>query len=75
MATTEQEQSSVTVTLSDEAYQALKEIAEIRGISLGEALKFALSSELFILRAARDGSKILIQKPDDSVQRYVLSDA
>src|SRR5437899_820479 len=61
---TREAQEAVTVYLSEEALEALKEIAEKRGgIGLGEALKEAIGNDLFILREAANGSQILIRRP------------
>lgn len=64
---------SITLFLSREVYDALKEIADRRGVEIGEALKEAVGSDLFILREAANGSKILIKRPDASMQELVIS--
>jgi hypothetical protein len=64
----------ITVYLSDEVYQALQEIAEKRGgISIENALKEAIGSDLFLLTEAENGSKILIKRPDRSVRELELA--
>ena len=61
---------TITITLSDEVYAALKEIADLRGVGLDEALKEALASERFILQEHKNGSKILVRRSDASVHKF-----
>jgi hypothetical protein len=68
-----EESNEITVLLSPEVYQALQEIAERRGVSLDEALKEAIGSDLFLLKEHANGSKILIKRSDKSVRELELA--
>jgi predicted transcriptional regulator len=62
----EQESRTMQVTVSDEAYEALQEIAERRDISIAEALKEALALEKWYLETKEDGSRVLVVKDGDA---------
>jgi hypothetical protein len=61
----------VTVVISDEAYQALRQIADARDTTLEEALADALANEQVIAREIAGGGRILIEKPDKSLRELV----
>ena len=73
----EQEQKSgsvareIEVVISDEAYEALQEIAERRGITVADALKEALALEKWYLETKEDGGHILVRHKDGDVQELV----
>lgn len=62
----------VTIEISGEAYDALEEIARRRGVGVVEALLDAIGSDLFMLRQRANGSKILIKRPDASVEELLV---
>ena len=62
----------VTVNLSEEDVEALKEIAARRGITLTESIRRAIAMERFVDEAQVSGAKILIEEPDKSVRQLVI---
>ncbi len=58
----------VTVNLSDETIEDLKEVAEKRGITLTEAIRKAIATEKFVQDERDEGGKILIEKPGGRVR-------
>ena len=63
----------ITVEITDEAYEALQEMATTKGVSLEEALKLALASQRLLAREVAAGSTILIEKPDRSLRELVVA--
>lgn len=61
----------ITVELSDEAVDALREIAASKGLELEDALKYALANGRLIAKETSSGSKILIEKPDRSLKELI----
>lgn len=61
----------VTVEISGEAFEALEEIARRRNLSIEAALLEAIGSDLFILRARANGSKIIIKRAGASEELLV----
>jgi hypothetical protein len=61
------------VRLYSEALDTLKEIACLRGVDLQQALEEALGYDLFILKAAANGSRILVKNPDRSIEELLLA--
>jgi hypothetical protein len=61
-----QETRTIEVIVSDEAYEALQEIAERRGIGVAEALKEAVALERWYLETKEDGSRVLVVKDGDA---------
>lgn len=66
------EKTKLTVNLTDEAMAALRELADKRGITLGQALGQAIASEKFLHDEVSKGGKVLIEKPDQTVREVVL---
>jgi predicted transcriptional regulator len=62
----------VTVSLSQEAVDALNQIADSRGVSLTEALRQAIASEKFLSDEVSKGSKILVERPNQPVREIVI---
>ena len=62
----ETESRAIEVVVSDEAYEALQEIAHRRGISIAEALKEAVALEKWYLETKKDGSRVLVVKDGDA---------
>lgn len=63
----------LTLRLSPEARQALEEISSLRGgVSFGEVVRGALGTEQFLIKEQREGSRILIERPDKTIRQIVL---
>ncbi|MGH8524911.1 MAG: ribbon-helix-helix protein, CopG family [Gammaproteobacteria bacterium] len=52
----------VTVNLSDETIEDLREVAKKRGITLTEAIRQAIATEKFVQKEREEGGKVLIEK-------------
>lgn len=61
----------VTVVLTEEAFEALRQIADARGSTLEEALADALATEQVITREVAKGGRILIEKANKSLRELV----
>lgn len=62
----------VTVSLTGEAIGAIKAIASRRGVSMSDALRQAIGTEKFLVEERDRGSKILIERPDQSLREVVI---
>ena len=62
----------LTVNLSDEVAQALRELAEKRGTTVCEALRHAISTEKFINDKIEKGERVLLEDPDSNKQREII---
>jgi hypothetical protein len=62
----------VNVTLTDEALETLRAIAEERGSSLSEVLRQAIGHEKFLSDAVRAGDRVVIESRDRSEQRELV---
>ena len=62
----------LSVNLSREVVEALKDIAQEQGTTVTEALRKAISTEKFLRDAAKEGAKVLIEDKDKSVKQLVL---
>src|SRR5215210_5317159 len=61
-----------SVNLSEDAVQALKDIASSRGTNMSEVLRHAISLEKFVHEETKDGAKILVEK-DNDVRQLVIN--
>jgi hypothetical protein len=59
--------------LPTETLDALKSIAAKRGTTVTEALRQVIESQRFLQGEMENGSKILIQNPDRSMQQLVFN--
>jgi predicted transcriptional regulator len=66
------DKTKLTVNLNDEAMSALRELADKRGVTLGQALGQAIASEKFFSDEISKGGKVLIEKPDRTVREVVI---
>jgi cysteine synthase len=66
------DKTKLTVNLNDEAMSALRELADKRGVTLGQALGQAIASEKFFSDETSKGGKVLIEKPDRTVREVVI---
>jgi hypothetical protein len=63
----------LTLRLSPEARKALEEISAARGgVSFAEVVRRALGTEQFLISEQREGSRILVERPDKSIRQIVL---
>lgn len=62
----------MTVSLSPETVEKLEEIAEEKGITFTEALRLAIATEDYIRTEIKNGSKVLIQKKDNTIREVVF---
>jgi metal-responsive CopG/Arc/MetJ family transcriptional regulator len=65
--------TKVTVNLPTDTLNALKNIAAKRGTTVTEALRQVIESQNFLQSEMENGSKVLIQNPDRSMQQLVFN--
>ncbi len=58
--------------LSPEAEEAVRELARRRGVSMGEVIRRALSTEKFLADRQAEGAKVLIRERDGSLREVVM---
>jgi hypothetical protein len=58
--------------LSEDAERVVRELAQKRGVSMGEVIRRALSTEKFLTDKHAAGAKILIQEPDKTLREVVI---
>ena len=66
------DKQKVTVNLTGDAIQAVRELADKRGISIGEALRQAIATEKFLSDETSKGSKVLIDRPNQPTREVVI---
>ena len=65
--------TKVTVNLPDGTVEAIKKLAEDRGITQTEAIRQAIDSQFFLDQEVRNGREILLQNPaNKTVQRLIF---
>ena len=62
----------ISANLSNTIVNALKEIAEKRGISMTEALRQAISHERYFVAAAEKNEKILLEDRNGKIREVVM---
>lgn len=62
----------ISVSLSADAAQLLEYLAQTQGITQNEALRKAIATEAYLLKEMKEGSKILLQKPDKEIREVVF---
>lgn len=62
----------VNVTLTDEALETLRTIAEQRGVTLSEVLRQAIGHEKFLSDEVRAGNRILVESKDARERRELV---
>jgi len=62
----------LSIKLSAEAAEAIREVTERRGITITEAIRRAISIHKYIDDANARGAKILIREQDDSMMELVF---
>ncbi len=61
----------IEVVISDEAYEALEDIAHRRGIGISDALKEAVALEKWYLEAKEDGRRVIVLDESGDAQELV----
>lgn len=65
---------TVTVDLPEGTVEAIKKIAEDRGITMTEAIRQAIESQFYLHQEIQNGREILLQNPTNkTVQRLVFN--
>ena len=64
--------TKVTVNLPDQTVQALKELADKRGVTMTQVLRQSIENEQFLREEVNRGSKILLEEPDKSKRIVIL---
>lgn len=62
----------MTIKLSPDAADALREISDERGTTITEALRRGISIHKYIHEAAKRGATILVEEPDGRVKELVF---
>lgn len=62
----------ISANLSEEVVNALRDIAAKKNVSLTEALRQAISTELFLVDAQRRNAKVLIEEPDKTMKQLIM---
>jgi predicted transcriptional regulator len=60
-----------SVNLSDDAVNALREVAKERNTTMTEVLRHAVSLEKFVHDETKQGSKILVEKSDGNFRELL----
>jgi hypothetical protein len=61
-----------SINLSPEAEEAVRELARRRGVSMGEVIRRALSTEKFLSDRQAEGAKVLIRERDGTLREVVM---
>ncbi len=62
----------ITVQLSEEADNSIKEISKSLGISISEVIRRALGTEKFLQKAQSQGKRVLLENSDKNIKEVVL---
>jgi hypothetical protein len=62
----------MTIALPQESARMLELLSELQGITQVEALRRAISTEAFMQREIKNGSRILVQSPDNQMKELVF---
>lgn len=62
----------LSINLSAEAAEAIRDITARRGITITEAIRRAISIHKYLDDAAQRGAKILVEESDDSVKELIF---
>lgn len=62
----------MTIALTQETAKMLELLSEHQGVTQIEALRRAISTEAFIQREIKNGSRILVQSPDNQTKELVF---
>ena len=61
-----------TVLLPEEAVIALRALADHRNVSIGEAVRRAVSVDKYLTDARRDGCRILVEDPEKTLTEILI---
>jgi hypothetical protein len=62
----------LSIKLSADAAEAIREISERRGITITEVIRRAISTHKYIDDASARGAKVLVREPDKTVSELVF---
>ena len=62
----------MTINLPADTARMLELLSDLQGISQIEAIRRAISTEAYIQREVKNGSKILVQPPDNQIRELVF---
>jgi metal-responsive CopG/Arc/MetJ family transcriptional regulator len=62
----------MTISLPSETAKMLEMLSELQQVSQSEALRRAISTEAFIQREVKNGSKVFIETPDKKLKELVF---
>jgi hypothetical protein len=71
-ATVSARRIKTSVNLSEDAIEALRDIANSRGTNMSEVLRHAISLEKLIHDETKDGAKLLIEK-DNQIRQLLIN--
>ncbi len=69
---TKPEVTRVTVNLPEKVWEALTELADEKSISKTDALRRAISTEVFLNQAIKEGAEVLLRRKDGTVERLIF---
>jgi hypothetical protein len=62
----------MTISLPQESARMLELLSELQGVTQVEALRRAISTEAFIQREVKNGSRILVEATDKQIKELVF---
>lgn len=62
----------ISANLSEEVVQALRELAEEKGVTMTEMLRQAISLEKFLSDQVKEGKKVLLEDKDKKYQQILM---
>jgi hypothetical protein len=62
----------MSISLTGDATEMLKFLAESQGITQNEALRKAIATEAYLLQERQKGSKVLLQKSDNEIREVIF---
>ena len=65
-------EQGLSVRLQGALLEMLREIAQIRGVSVSDALCGAITNENFLRKSLRDGNQLLLEHPNQKFSRVIL---
>jgi predicted DNA binding CopG/RHH family protein len=64
--------SRITVNLPTKVWEALRELADKDGLTYTEALRRAISTQVFVRSVLDEGADVCVRRPDGSFERVVF---
>jgi hypothetical protein len=62
----------MSISLTGDAAEMLKSLAESQGITQNEALRKAIATEAYLFQERQKGSKVLLQKSDNEIREVIF---